>query len=153
MAVLSTFWLSVLLAGVPADATVPPPPEAVTKDGKVVELAAALKARGLPADPEPIAAQVVLVEPDGTVTPLLSDEASRALFKDARLRDRRVVLRARRHRGMPYLQVVSFQVEEGGRLRTPEYYCEICAISVRSPQSCPCCQGPMVLRMKPDEAP
>jgi len=127
-----------------------PKPETVTKTGKVVTLAEALKSVGVPADPEPIAKQVVLVEADGTITPLLSDEASRGLFLDERLRDRKAELTARKFPGLPYLQVVQFKVEDGGSLRIPEYWCDVCAISVRYPQICPCCQGPMELRMKPE---
>ena len=58
----------------------------VTLRGKVVTLAAALDAAklGLRVDAEPIARQVVLLGNDGTITPLLSDEASRALFLDER---------------------------------------------------------------------
>jgi hypothetical protein len=127
-------------------------PEAVTLRGKVMILAAALESRGLglKADPEPIAKQVVLLAEDGSITPLLSDESSRALFLDERLRNCRAEIQGRRFKGMPYLQVSTFKVERDGRLQTPEYYCEVCAISVRYPQTCPCCQGPMVLRMKPD---
>jgi hypothetical protein len=137
--------ITMLLAGA-AD----PKPETVSKTGKVVPLAAALKTLGIPSDAGPIAQQVVLVEPDGTITPLLSDESSRAFFLDERLRDRKAELSARKFPGLPYLQVVAFKVEEGGVLRIPEYYCDICTISVRYPQICPCCQGPMELRMKPE---
>jgi hypothetical protein len=118
--------------------------------GKVIVLSAALAEMGLTFDAEPITKQVALVEADGTVIPLLSDEASRAFFLDERLRGRSAELRVRRFAKSPYAQVVSFQVREGGRLQTPEYYCEICTISVRYPQICPCCQGPMVLRMRPE---
>jgi hypothetical protein len=45
---------------------------------------------------------------------------------------------------------MNFEVEREGRLGTPEYFCEVCAISVRFPQDCPCCQGPLELRMKAD---
>jgi rubrerythrin len=72
------------------------------------------------------------------------------LFLDDRLRDRPAEIRGRRYAGVPYLQVLSFKVKREGRLETPEYFCEVCAISVRYPQVCPCCQGPMELRMKPD---
>ena len=126
-----------------------PKPETVTKSGKVVWLSSALKSLGVPADPDPIARQAVLLEQDGTITPILSDESSRAFFLDERMRDRKVELTARRFMGLPYLQVVAFKVEANGELRVPEYYCEICAISVRYPQTCPCCQGPMEFRMKP----
>jgi hypothetical protein len=125
-------------------------PESVTLSGKVVELTDALKPLGLVVDSDPVSKQVVLIGDDGAITPLLSDDASRSLFLDERLRNRRVEIKGRRYAGLPYLQVVSFQVEDHGKLRTPEYYCEICTISVRYPQICPCCQGPMVLRMKPE---
>jgi len=127
-------------------------PEAVTLRGKVMFLAAALESRGLvlQADPEPIAKQVVLLAADGAITPLLSDEASRALFLDERLRNCPAEIEGRRFEKVPYLQVVAFRVERDGRLQTPEYFCDVCAISVRYPQICPCCQGQMELRMKPD---
>jgi len=124
----------------------------VTLRGKVVTLAAALRAASpdLRVDPETIAKQVVLVGEDGVITPLLSDEASRALFLDETLRDRPAEVRGKRFAGVPYLQVVTFKIEQDGRYQTPEYYCNICTISVRFPQTCPCCQGPMELRMKPE---
>ncbi len=124
------------------------PNEVTCLRGKVVELGSVLKAKGVKFDNEPVAKQVVLEERDGTVVPVLSDEASRALFLDERLRERPAELQVRRIARLPYVQVVSFQVEHEGRMRTPEYYCEICSISVRFPQICPCCQGPMELRMK-----
>jgi hypothetical protein len=127
-------------------------PETVTLRGKVLMLSEALKARGLDlaADPEPAAKQAVLLGKDGTITPLLSDETSRALFVDARLRNRNAQIVGRRYAGLPFLQVVTIEVESDGRLRSPEYFCDVCTISVRYPQICPCCQGPMELRMKPD---
>ncbi len=128
--------------------TPPPGYVTVTLSGKVVELSAAIKGFKIEADREPIEKQVALVTPDGAIVPLISDEASRAFFLDSRMRDRKAELVGRRYPGLPFLQVLSFKVEDGGTLRTPEYYCEICAISVRYPQICPCCQGDMVLRMK-----
>jgi hypothetical protein len=127
-------------------------PNLVTVRGKVLTLAQALEARhlGLKPDPDPIAKQVVLLADDGTIIPLLSDDASRALFLDERLRNGRSEIKGRRFAGVPYLQVVSFKVERDGRFQTPEYYCGVCAISVRYPQACSCCQGPMELRMRPE---
>jgi hypothetical protein len=126
-------------------------PEMVTLSGRFVLLPEALKPLGVAFDPEPVARQVVLLGRDGTITPLLCDDASRALFVDGRLRGRPAEMTARRYRGVPFVQVMTFRVEDQGALRTPEYFCEICTISVRYPQICPCCQGPMELRMKPDE--
>jgi hypothetical protein len=146
---LIVLWLGGLVAAVEPPAR---RSEDVTLKGKVETLAAALKAANpaLHIDPEPIARQVVLVGDDDAITPLISDEASRALFLDERLRDRPAEIRGKRLAGLPYLQVIGFKIEQDGRYQTPEYYCNICTISVRYPQTCPCCQGPMELRMKPE---
>ncbi len=127
-----------------------PATEAVKLEGTALLLTEALKASGLTVDSGPIASQVVIQAKDGTITPLFSDDASRALFNDKRLRGRSTEVKGLRRAGLPYVQVLGFRIEEDGRLRTPEYYCEICTISVRYPQICPCCQGEMVLRMKPE---
>ena len=124
--------------------------ETITLFGRVLPAVDALQPLGLVYDSAPLAKQVVLVSHAGSITPLLCDDASRALFQDERLRNRRSALTGRKHAGVPYFQVVSFEIEDEGRLRTPEYFCDICTISVRYPQICPCCQGDMVLRMRPD---
>ena len=121
-----------------------------TLSGTVLMLSDVVKTAGIAADPEPIARQVVVKSKTGEITPLFSDDASRALFLDERLRNRQTEVKYRKLAGFPYIQVVSFKIEENGLLRTPEYYCEICTISVRFPRICPCCQGEMVLRMKPE---
>jgi len=142
--------VAVCLAGLAPPSSTPEP---VAVRGKVLTLAEALASRDLAIkpDPEPIAQQVVLLADDGAIIPLLSDGASRALFLDKRLLNARCEIQGRRFAGIPYLQVVSFKVERDGRLRVPEYYCDVCAISVLYPQICPCCQGPMELRMRPDQ--
>jgi hypothetical protein len=147
--------LFLTLAARPAPAFAPPPSkpgpdQVVTIPGKVVLLAEALKGAGVEFDAEPVAKQVVIKGEDGQLTPILSDNASRALFQDGRLRNRRAEVQGVRLPGLPYLRVVRFRIEEEGKLRIPEYYCEICSISVRYPQICPCCQAEMVLRMKPE---
>lgn len=123
----------------------------VTLRGKVVTLGAALKTLGVEvkADPESIASDVVILSEDRSITPIFRDDASRALFLDERLRDRRAEVHGRRFPGVPYLQVSTFQVDDG-RLETPEYFCTVCSITSRYPQTCPCCQGPMELRMNSD---
>ena len=84
----------VLVGAAPPSST----PESVTLRGKVMTLADALESRdlGLKADPEPIAKQVVLLAEDGAITPLLSDDASRALFLDERLRNCPAEIQGRR---------------------------------------------------------
>ena len=124
--------------------------EKATLSGKVVPLASVVGERRLKTDPEQAAIEVVLKTDDGTIVPLLRDDASRALFLDKRLRDRKTELVVKRHSGLPFVQVIVIRVEENGKLRIPEYYCDICTISVRDPRICPCCQGPMELRMRPE---
>jgi hypothetical protein len=143
-------WFALILPLLTQDAPSRDQVKVVNLAGQAVDLTSVLGSTGLEFDAEPIARQVVLKEADGTIIPLLSDEASRALFLDKRLRNRPIEIRAWRRPGLPYVQVVSFKVEDQGQFRTPEYYCDICTISVRYPQICPCCQGPMVLRMKPE---
>jgi hypothetical protein len=147
LALSLTFSWALVLAAPPENL-----PEAVTLRGQVKFLRAALESRGLglKVDSDPIARQVVLLGEDGAISPILSDEASRALFLDERLRDCPAEIEARRYARIPYLQVIAFKVERDGRMRTPEYYCDVCAISVRYPQICPCCQGAMELRLKVD---
>jgi len=149
MAALTVVWFGLSMAQTPDPNGLKP--ELVTLSGKVVELTDALKPLNLVVDTGPIERQVVVQGEDGAITPLLLDDASRALFLDKRLRDRRVEIKAKRYPGLPYAQVVSLKIEDHGKLRTPEYYCDICSITVRYSQICPCCQGPMVLRMKPEE--
>ena len=144
-----------ILLGAGPSASPPDSPDKtgeVVLRGKVVTLRSALQSLGIDVkpDPESIAGEVVLLGEDRSITPLFRDDASRALFLDERLRDCRAEIHGRRFRRRPLPPGISFQVEREGRLQTPEYYCSVCSITVRSPQTCPCCQGPMELRMKPD---
>lgn len=143
----SIFLVVVSLAG--ADSPRPDMTEG-TLSGQVVSLTAALDELRIPVDRDSSAAQVVLRAADGTLVPLIRDEASRAFFMDPRLLSRDAELRVRRYSGVPYVQVISFKLFEAGKFRTPEYYCEVCSISVRYPQTCPCCQREMEFRFRPD---
>ncbi len=143
--------LGLLTALGQASETSSTPAALVTLTGTVIELTEVLGSLGIEADPGPIAKQVVLRGEDGTLTPLLSDDASRALFEDERLRGRKAELRVRRHPGLPYVQVMLFRIEDQGRLCVADYYCDVCTISVRAPQICSCCQGPMELRLRSEE--
>lgn len=141
-------WIAPLLTAVTIGAV--PTFEEVTWTGSVDLLSEVLEAYEIVADSGPIAGLVALRTDEGRIVPLLSDPASRALFADERLRGRPVEVQGRVYKGLPFLQVTSFRVQEDGVWRTPEYYCDICTISVRYPQVCPCCQGPMELRMRPE---
>jgi hypothetical protein len=135
------------------DPASPPRFREVVVDGRALPLADVLRSRGIQVEDDPASSQVVLVADDGRVGPLVCNPASKALFTDARLRDRPARLNGRLHDGLPHLEVVLVRVadpEAGGALRIPEYWCDVCSISVRFDQICPCCQGSMELRMKPE---
>jgi hypothetical protein len=144
--------LLILLGSGPPTSTPAAKGVEVTLRGKFVTLGAALRSLGIEARPDPAstAGEVVLLGDDRSITPLFHDDASRAVFLDERLRDGRAEVHGRRFPGVPYLQVSTFQVEREGRFQTPEYFCGVCSISVGYLQDCPCCQGPMELRMKAD---
>jgi len=95
-----------MVSGLAASLGAEVPVQDVVLRGKVVTLAAALDAKklGIRVDAEPTASTVVLLSEDGTITPLLSDEASRALFLDKRLQNRPAELRGKRFGGVPYLR-------------------------------------------------
>lgn len=144
-------WMTLLLVASIARVEEPAGVETVTLRGEVVFLGEALGAFQVPEAQGPIAEQVVLKQSDGALLPLLYNVGSRAFFEDERLRGRPSELVGRQIEGLPYLQVLSARVEdESGDLRIPEYYCDVCTISVRYDQPCPCCQAPMELRYKPE---
>lgn len=140
--------LSLAVVAARADEPSKGEPREVTLRGEVVTMAEVLQERNIRVDREPIAGQVVLLAEDGMVTPLFSDQASRALFQDERLRHRPAELQGLIYPGIPYLLLTNVQVEQDGVFQTPEYYCDVCTIHVRYPQPCPCCQGPMELRYR-----
>lgn len=147
---LATIGLFALVTILGADRPKPEMTEE-TLTGQVVPLTTALSDLGLRADPESIDQQVVLRTSGGELIPLIRDEASRAFFMDPQLRSKDAELHVRRYAGVPYVQVTTFKIAVDGTLRTPEYYCEVCSISVRYPQSCPCCQRTMEFRFRPDD--
>lgn len=140
----------VLLGAAPPASS--PGPAEVTVRGRVLTLESALRTLDLDLklDPGSASKQVVLLGEDRSILPLFRDEVTRALFEDDRLLNLRAELHGRRYPGVPYLKVSSVRVEHDGRFQVPEYFCDVCSISVRAPQICPCCQGPMVLQMRPD---
>lgn len=140
-----SFWTSVQKDTVSAD---PTHFKRLTLSGHVQYVSRILADRNLPADAEHFAKQVALIDPDQAVWPILCDEASRALILDERLHGRDVQLSVRKYQGLPWVQVVGLTIDHEGRMAIPEYYCDVCTITVRYPQVCPCCQGPMELRYR-----
>lgn len=121
--------------------------------GKVVLLIEALKKRGIKAVDE-MKGQVVLETDSGELWPLVADWRGRAFFQDERLRDRKVELIARRHTGIPYLQILMvFTFDDAGVRHYTDYWCDICSIPMYEIKDCDCCQGPIRLRYQKQALP
>lgn len=141
-----------------------PTPASATKDaesdvarelfsGKVVMLTDALKKRGIKSTAE-MKDQVVLETDSGDLWPIVSDWRGRAFFQDERLRNRQVDLVARKHAGVPYLQVLMiFTVNAKGEREYMDYWCDICSIPMYEIKDCDCCQGPIRLRFQKQDLP
>jgi hypothetical protein len=150
-------WAIALALSIAVPSGLPPidqsaPDDPITIRGVVRTLESVLRERGVLADSDHVAGQVVLLAKGEQAVTLLSNPASRALFMDERLRERPTEVVGRRVKDLPYFDVVLFRVkDESGIFRIAEYYCDVCAISVRYDQICPCCQGAMYLRYKPED--
>ncbi|MDB5384405.1 MAG: hypothetical protein JWM11_51 [Planctomycetaceae bacterium] len=121
--------------------------------GKVVLLPEVLKRRGIKATDE-MKGQAVLETDSGEIWPLISDWRGRAFFQDERLRNRKVELVARRHQGLPYLQVLMvFTFNEQGERQYTDYWCDICSIPMYEIKDCDCCRGPIRLRFQKQNLP
>lgn len=121
--------------------------------GKVVLLADALTKRGIKSKAE-MKDQVVLETEAGDLWPIISDWRGRAFFQDERLRNRQVDLVARKHPGVPYLQVLMiFTFNDEGERQYTDYWCDICSIPMYEIKDCDCCQGPIRLRYQQQALP
>ncbi len=71
-----------------------------------------------------------------------------AMFVDDRVRERELVVRARR---TPSDEIETIKVRSirNGRLHDLDYFCEICNIVAYAPGPCVCCGRPTVLRETP----
>jgi hypothetical protein len=129
-------------------------PQREVMSGKVVLLSEALKARKIKSYEEEIKGQVVLVTNSGEMFPIVADWRGRAFYQDEVLRDRPVDLVVNRHRGVPWLQVLSiYLLDENGVHSIFDYWCDICSIPMYEIKECECCQGPIRLRLRPQELP
>ena len=121
-----------------------------TVEGVVRSLESIALEKGVPGDAEALAGLMAVVTTDGRVIPVLSDEGGRVFYLDKAMRDREVRLKILARPDFPAVEVIQAEVRHEGRWRIPQYYCDVCTISVRYPQICLCCQGPMEFRYKPE---
>jgi hypothetical protein len=150
--------LSILVVLVARSATMSSEPDqppgssgrTVTVEGVVKSLADIAKARKIDGDSEPFAGTMAIETRDGRAILLRSDEGGRMFYLDESMRGRKVRLKIIETADFPLAMIVQAEAMHEGRWRVPQYYCDVCTISVRYPQVCLCCQGPMEFRFKPE---
>jgi hypothetical protein len=152
--VLLGAWLVVGLFGIgnapPSACSAEDPPQTQDLTGKVVPLAELLQRFGSRLDREAGPHWLALVTDDGKTYPLIQDDGSRMLFKDARLLNRPMRLTGRLFQDTHLLQVLAVRSVVKGELCEVYYWCEICSIrrNEKLPR-CDCCGGPLELREVP----
>jgi len=131
-------------------------PKDITKrlfSGKVLLAQEALKRRGIKVAEE-MKSQAVIETDAGRLIAIAADWRGRALYQDKRLRNRKVELVGYQRPGIPYLQVlIIYLIDEKGRRREMDYWCDICAIPMYEIKACECCQGDILLRLRPGKLP
>jgi hypothetical protein len=86
---------------------------------------------------------------EGMFHTLLRTRLSEALFVDARLREKDLILKGRLLPQTQLFDVTAIRSVRNGVVCDLYYYCSVCDIESVSPDSCACCQGPVELVEKP----
>jgi hypothetical protein len=82
---------------------------------------------------------------DGTYYTLMRTELSEALFVDARLREKELLLKGHAFPRTGIFEVTNMKSIKDGVVYDLYYYCDVCNIKTVSPGPCMCCQGPVRL--------
>jgi hypothetical protein len=86
---------------------------------------------------------------DGACYTLLRSKFSEAIFVDARLREKNLLLKGSLFPNSHLFEVSTLHSIRNGVVQDLYYYCDICAIKAVSPEPCACCQGPVQLIEEP----
>ena len=86
---------------------------------------------------------------DGGYYTLLPTSLAEALFVDAQLHEKDLILKGRVFPNTQLLEVIRFYSVKDGVVHELYYYCDICYIRAVAPGNCDCCQAPVVLIEKP----
>jgi hypothetical protein len=87
---------------------------------------------------------------EGKLYTILRGTYSEALFVDARVREKELLLKARLFPNSQIIEVTRIRSVRNGVVHDLFYYCTICAIRSPSPDICACCQEPVELVEKPE---
>ena len=80
---------------------------------------------------------------------LLRTALAEALFTDARLHEKDLLLKGRVFPKTQILEVTRFSSIKAGVVHEIYYYCDTCYIRTVAPGDCDCCQAPVVLMERP----
>ena len=80
---------------------------------------------------------------------LLRTKFSEAIFQDAAVRAKELILRGRVFPETKIFEVMNIHSMRDGVECDLFYYCDVCVIQTAAPGVCECCQGPTVLTEKP----
>jgi hypothetical protein len=86
---------------------------------------------------------------DGKLYTLLRGKFSEAIFLDERLREKKLLLKARVFPNTQVIEVITIHSIRNEVVQDLYYYCDICAVKAVSPEPCACCQGPVQLVERP----
>jgi len=88
---------------------------------------------------------------DGTFYTLLRTKLSEALFVDAQVRKKELILKGHVLPKTQIFEMTDMKSVRNGVVYDLFYYCDICAIKTLSPGPCMCCRGPVKLVEKRPE--
>jgi len=86
---------------------------------------------------------------DGRLITLLRTRNSEALFADARLREKELILKGPFNATTGGMEAIVFRSVKGGVAHSLFYWCDICTIRSITPGECVCCREPVELREIP----
>jgi len=141
-------WFALLLLAVPSRAGDAEAASAVPESevrGRVICLAEAMHERfgaDLPTEHDHVWG---VATEDGQHFLLLRTRLSVALFSDARLRQRPLLLKGKVYPGTRILDATRFWSVKDGKVHDLYYWCEVCVIKSVVPGPCMCCQELMEL--------
>jgi hypothetical protein len=97
--------------------------------------------------------QYALKTSDGKYFTLVRGRVSEAIFSDARIRAKELILRGRVFPGTMLFEPSRLRSVRNGVVYDLFYYCDVCSIETVSPAECVCCRGPVELTEKQLDAP
>jgi hypothetical protein len=148
---------AVLLSFAPDRRTVQADPVVPIKGGKILELdgqavylGPALKKKlGRELLDAALDDVVAFESAEGKLYPILPTESGLFFYRDERVREKPMRIKARWHDELQMLEIIDRYSLVDGKANEIYYWCEICSIQMYHLKECDCCQSPIELREHP----